>query len=93
MRARRERRVAARAPAGDRVEDELAGQPGPADEITAATCAAHERAADGTRFAGPAEVAGFAAVEDARWLTLGGTPAISYGPGDLAWPTPTTSTS
>ncbi len=54
-----------------------------ADEITAATCAAHETAAAGTRFAGPATVAGFAAVEDATWLTLGGTPSISYGPGDL----------
>ena len=54
-----------------------------ADEITAATCAAHERAALGTRFEGPAVVCGFAAVEDASWLTKGGTPAISYGPGDL----------
>jgi acetylornithine deacetylase/succinyl-diaminopimelate desuccinylase-like protein len=54
-----------------------------ADEITAATCAAHERAAAGTRFEGPAVVCGFAAVEDASWLTIGGTPAISYGPGDL----------
>ena len=33
-----------------------------ADEITAATCAAHERAALGTRFEGPAVVCGFAAV-------------------------------
>ena len=54
-----------------------------ADEITAATCAAHERSAAGTRFEGPAVVCGFAAVEDASWLTIGGTPAISYGPGDL----------
>ena len=54
-----------------------------ADEITAATCAAHERSALGTRFEGPAVVTGFAAVEDASWLTKGGTPAISYGPGDL----------
>jgi acetylornithine deacetylase len=50
----------------------------PGDEITAAMCAAHERAADGTRFAG------FPAVDDASWLTLAGIPAISYGPGDLA---------
>ena len=54
-----------------------------AGEITAATCAAHERSAAGTRFEGPAVVCGFAAVEDASWLTIGGTPAISYGPGDL----------
>ncbi|HKO26711.1 MAG TPA: ArgE/DapE family deacylase [Solirubrobacteraceae bacterium] len=55
-----------------------------ADEITAAVCAAHERAADGTGFAGAAEIAGFPAVDDASWLTLAGIPAISYGPGDLA---------
>jgi acetylornithine deacetylase len=54
-----------------------------AEEITAATCRAHERAAEGTPYAGPATIAGFAAVEDATYLTLGGTPAISYGPGDL----------
>jgi acetylornithine deacetylase/succinyl-diaminopimelate desuccinylase family protein len=54
-----------------------------ADEITAATLAAHELAASGTRFAGRPDVVGFAAVEDASFLTLGGTPAISYGPGDL----------
>lgn len=54
-----------------------------AEAITAATCAAHERAAVGTRLEGPATIAGFAAVEDASFLTAGGTPAISYGPGDL----------
>ncbi|MBS1870053.1 MAG: ArgE/DapE family deacylase [Actinobacteria bacterium] len=54
-----------------------------ADEITAATCAAQQLAASGTRFAGEARVEGFPAVDDATWLTLGGTPAISYGPGDL----------
>ena len=56
----------------------------PAEEITAALCAAHQQAASGTRFAGPAEVAGFPAVDDASWLTAEGIPAISYGPGDLA---------
>jgi acetylornithine deacetylase/succinyl-diaminopimelate desuccinylase family protein len=56
----------------------------PAEEITAAMSAAHEQAAAGTRFAGPAEVAGFPAVDDASWLSLEGIPAISYGPGDLA---------
>ncbi|MGN6870908.1 MAG: ArgE/DapE family deacylase [Solirubrobacteraceae bacterium] len=55
----------------------------PADEITAAMISAHERAAEGTKLAGPAEVAGFPAVDDASWLTLAGIPAISYGPGDL----------
>ena len=54
------------------------------DAIAAAMGAAHERAAEGTGFAGPAEVAGFPAVDDASWLTLAGIPAISYGPGDLA---------
>lgn len=54
-----------------------------ADEITAAMSAAHVRAATGTRFAGPPDIVGFAAVEDATFLTLGGVPAISYGPGDL----------
>jgi acetylornithine deacetylase/succinyl-diaminopimelate desuccinylase family protein len=55
-----------------------------ADDITAALCAAHERAAAGTRLAGSAEVSGFPAVDDASWLTTEGIPAISYGPGDLA---------
>jgi acetylornithine deacetylase/succinyl-diaminopimelate desuccinylase family protein len=55
-----------------------------AQDITAAVCAAHERAAEGTHFAGAAEVSGFPAVDDASWLTLAGIPAISYGPGDLA---------
>jgi acetylornithine deacetylase len=54
-----------------------------ADAITEATLAAHEKAAAGSRFAGRPDVVGFAAVEDATFLTLGGTPAISYGPGDL----------
>ncbi len=52
-------------------------------EITEVTCAAHQQAAVGTRFAGRPDVVGFAAVEDATWLTKGGVPAISYGPGDL----------
>lgn len=56
----------------------------PGDEITAAMCAAQERAAEGTSFTTPPEVAGFPAVDDASWLTLAGIPAISYGPGDLA---------
>ncbi|MGN6167966.1 MAG: ArgE/DapE family deacylase [Solirubrobacteraceae bacterium] len=55
-----------------------------ANDITAALCAAHERAAAGTELAGAAEVSGFPAVDDASWLTIEGIPAISYGPGDLA---------
>jgi len=54
-----------------------------ADEITEAVCSAHETACEGTAFAGRPDVVGFAAVEDATFLTLGGVPAISYGPGDL----------
>ncbi len=54
-----------------------------AAEITEVTCVAHQQAAVGTRFAGRPDVVGFAAVEDATWLTKGGVPAISYGPGDL----------
>lgn len=54
-----------------------------AEEITAVTVSAHTQAAVGTRFAGAPDVVGFAAVEDATFLTLGGVPAISYGPGDL----------
>ncbi len=54
-----------------------------ADEITEAVVQAHESAAGATRFAGRPPLAGFAAVEDATFLTLGGTPAISYGPGDI----------
>ncbi len=55
-----------------------------ADDITTAMCAAHERAAVSSGFAGPAEICGFPAVDDASWLTVEGIPAISYGPGDLA---------
>jgi acetylornithine deacetylase len=61
----------------------IANDPG-ADELTATLAAAQERAAAGTRFAGPATINGFPAVEDASYLTAGGTPAISYGPGDLS---------
>jgi acetylornithine deacetylase/succinyl-diaminopimelate desuccinylase family protein len=61
-----------------------ANNPGEAaDEIVEACCVAHEDAAVGTPYAGRPQIAGFAAVEDASFLTIGGTPAISYGPGDL----------
>ena len=55
----------------------------PDHAICTAVGDAHEIAAAGTRFAGRPEVHGFAAVEDATFLNLGGVPAISYGPGDL----------
>ena len=42
---------------------------------------AHEIAAAGTRFPSRPPINGFAAVEDATFLNLGGVPAISYGPG------------
>ena len=55
----------------------------PDHAICTAVGDAHEIAAAGTRFGGRPEVHGFAAVEDATFLNLGGVPAISYGPGDL----------
>jgi acetylornithine deacetylase/succinyl-diaminopimelate desuccinylase family protein len=51
--------------------------------IVAAVADAHERAAEGTRFAGRPPIRGFAAVEDTAFLNIGGVPAISYGPGDI----------
>lgn len=44
---------------------------------------AHEQAAKGTRFEGPAVFAGFYAVCDATYLSLQGVPSIVYGPGSL----------
>jgi acetylornithine deacetylase/succinyl-diaminopimelate desuccinylase family protein len=55
----------------------------PDHPICGAISDAHERAAESTRFAGRPAVNGFAAVEDATYLNLGGVPAVSYGPGDL----------
>lgn len=61
-----------------------ANDPGEAAaDITAAVSAAHVAAAGTTPYAGPATEAGFCAVEDCSFLTTGGVPAISYGPGDL----------
>lgn len=61
-----------------------ANDPGPAaHDITAATAASHERVSGQTPYEGPAQIAGFCAVEDCSFLTAGGVPAISYGPGDL----------
>ena len=44
---------------------------------------AHELAAQGTRFEGPAVVQGFYAVCDAVFLSAGGIPSVVYGPGSL----------
>lgn len=44
---------------------------------------AHERAATGSALAGPAQLRGFAAVEDTSFLNAAGIPALSYGPGNL----------
>jgi acetylornithine deacetylase/succinyl-diaminopimelate desuccinylase family protein len=61
-----------------------ANDPGAAaTDITAAVASAHERVAGETPYQGPAQVAGFCAVEDCSFLTAAGIPAISYGPGDL----------
>src|SRR5262249_27302641 len=46
--------------------------------VVEALCAAHARAAGA-----PARLRGFAAVDDAAFLTAAGVPAITYGPGDL----------
>ena len=51
--------------------------------ICATVAGAHEEAAEGTRFAGPANFAGFYAVCDAAFLGAQGVPAIVYGPGSL----------
>ena len=51
--------------------------------ICATVAGAHEEAAEGTRFAGPAKFAGFYAVCDAAFLGAQGVPAIVYGPGSL----------
>lgn len=55
----------------------------PSHPICRTLAAAHEQAAKKTRFAGSPEIRGFVAVEDTTFLTAGGIPAISYGPGDL----------
>ena len=55
----------------------------PEHPICTAIADAHEAAAAGTRFSGRPAVNGFAAVEDASFLNLGGVTTVSYGPGDL----------
>lgn len=56
----------------------------PADHPICRTMAAcHERAAVGSRFAGPAVMQGFYAVCDAAFLNAAGIPAVVYGPGSL----------
>ena len=44
---------------------------------------AHELAAEGTRFQGPAQFASFYAVSDAAFITRQGIPTVMYGPGSL----------
>ena len=51
--------------------------------ICAAVDAAHQEAARGTRWEGPAKRAGFYAVSDAAFLNPQGIPTIMYGPGNL----------
>jgi acetylornithine deacetylase/succinyl-diaminopimelate desuccinylase-like protein len=46
-------------------------------------CVAMQRAAEGTRFEGPAVLAGFSGVCDVSWFDQAGIPGIVYGPGDL----------
>ena len=55
----------------------------PEHPIMAALAVSHERAAVGTRFAGPPPVRGFGGVCDATWYEQAGIPAVIYGPGDL----------
>ena len=77
--------VAARAPAGHRLEAQLAGvlRRPRASDLRGARRRPRAWRALGTRFAGRPEVNGFAAVEDCSFLNLGGIPTVSYGPGDL----------
>jgi acetylornithine deacetylase len=51
--------------------------------ILPALAGAHERAAAGTRLAGPARQHGFGGVSDASWYAHAGIPSLIYGPGDL----------
>ena len=51
--------------------------------ICQAVATAHEEAVRGTRFEGPAKIAGFYAVCDAAFLCQQGIPTIVYGPGTL----------
>ena len=51
--------------------------------ICRTVASAHEQAAHGTRFEGPAVFAGFYAVCDAAFLNSQGVPSIVYGPGSL----------
>ena len=53
------------------------------DPIVRTMAAAHEAAAKGTRFEGPAVIAGFYAVDDGTFLTANGIPAVTYGPGSI----------
>ena len=51
--------------------------------ICQAVAQAHQQAAVGTRFEGPARFSGFAAVCDAAFLQRDGVPSVVYGPGSV----------
>lgn len=51
--------------------------------VCLAMAKAHEEAAKGTRFEGPASYRGFYAVDDATFLTANGIPTVTYGPGHI----------
>ena len=51
--------------------------------ILPALAQAHERAAEGTKLAGPAVQRGFGGVCDVTWYDRAGIPSVIYGPGDL----------
>ena len=51
--------------------------------ICQAVAKAHDQAAVGTRFEGPARYSGFAAVCDAAFLDRDGVPSVVYGPGSV----------
>lgn len=55
----------------------------PDHPIIPALAAAHERAAAGTKLAGPAVQRGFGGVCDVTWYERAGIPSVIYGPGDL----------
>ena len=80
---RGDRRVAARARARDRLAAALAGQRSDPPMRSRLRSALRTNAPPPAPARGTGRVAGFPAVDDATWLTLGGMPAISYGPGDL----------
>ena len=55
----------------------------PDHAVLPALAQAHERAAEGTKLAGPAVQRGFGGVCDVTWYDRAGIPSVIYGPGDL----------